>query len=115
MAKIVECVPNFSEGRNELVINEIEKAIADTPGCLLLNVDIGHSTNRTIFTFVGEPDAVLQGALASARVAYNLINMQKHRGLHPRIGAMDVCPFIPVSNIRLVVLFPTRKSHFDLE
>jgi glutamate formiminotransferase/formiminotetrahydrofolate cyclodeaminase len=101
MRKIVECVPNFSEGNNRETIDAIAKAIKDTPGCTLLDVDPGKSTNRTVYTFVGDPDAVVQGALNSARVARDRIDMRTHKGEHPRMGAMDVCPFIPVANVTM--------------
>ncbi len=97
MRKIVECVPNFSEGRDRAVIDAIAEAIRKTPGVTLLDVDPGQSTNRTVYTFVGNPQAVVEGALSSARVAKDLIDMRRHRGEHPRLGAMDVCPFVPVS------------------
>lgn len=101
MKKIVECVPNFSEGRNPEIIEKIANAIRQTPGCKLLDVDPGKSTNRTVYTFVGEPNAVLEGALNAAKVARQLIDMQKHSGEHPRMGALDVCPFIPISNVTM--------------
>ncbi|MDH7515374.1 MAG: glutamate formimidoyltransferase [Bacteroidota bacterium] len=101
MRKIVECVPNFSEGRDAKVIEAIAEAIRKTPGCTLLDVDPGKSTNRTVYTFVGSPEAVVQGALNSARTAKELIDMRKHSGEHPRIGAMDVCPFVPVANVTM--------------
>uniref|UniRef100_A0A131XP82 Formimidoyltransferase-cyclodeaminase n=2 Tax=Ixodes ricinus TaxID=34613 RepID=A0A131XP82_IXORI len=99
--KIVECVPNFSEGQNEEVIEEISKAIRETSGVSLLGVDPGPSTNRTVYTFVGSPDAVIQGALNAARVAHNRIDMTKHKGEHARLGALDVCPFIPVQGVEM--------------
>lgn len=101
MQKIVECVPNFSEGRNRETIDAIAAAIRETPGCTLLDVDPGKSTNRTVYTFVGDPQAVVQGALNSARVAHTRIDMRSHKGEHPRMGAMDVCPFIPVANVSM--------------
>ncbi|HCY85963.1 MAG TPA: glutamate formimidoyltransferase, partial [Desulfobacteraceae bacterium] len=101
MKKIVECVPNFSEGRNMETIETIAEAIRKTPGCSLLDVDPGKSTNRTVYTFVGEPEAVVEGALASARVARERIDMRTHTGEHHRMGAMDVCPFIPVANVTM--------------
>ena len=101
MKKIVECVPNFSEGRNQQTIDAIAVAIRDTDGCTLLDVDPGKSTNRTVYTFVGDPDSIVQGALAGARVAKELIDMRHHSGEHPRFGAMDVCPFIPVAGITM--------------
>lgn len=101
MKKIVECVPNFSEGRDQSVIDAIAAAIRDTSGCTLLDVDPGKSTNRTVYTFVGTPEAVVEGALAAARVAKERIDMTKHSGEHPRMGAMDVCPFVPVANVTM--------------
>jgi glutamate formiminotransferase / formiminotetrahydrofolate cyclodeaminase len=101
MRKIVECVPNFSEGNNRETIDAIAQAIKDTPGCTLLDVDPGKSTNRTVYTFVGDPDTVVQGALNSARIARERIDMRTHKGEHPRMGAMDVCPFIPVANVSM--------------
>lgn len=101
MKKIVECVPNFSEGRNRETIDAIARAIRETDGCTLLDVDPGASTNRTVYTFVGAPQAVVEGALASARVAKTRIDMRKHTGEHPRFGAMDVCPFIPVKDVTM--------------
>ncbi len=101
MRKIVECVPNFSEGNCSETVQAIAQAIKETPGCTLLDVDPGKSTNRTVYTFVGEPDAVVQGALNSARVARQRIDMRTHKGEHPRMGAMDVCPFIPVANVSM--------------
>ena len=101
MRKIVECVPNFSEGRDSATIDAIAAAIRATPGCTLLDVDPGRSTNRTVFTFVGDPASVVDGALASARVARQRIDMRRHHGEHPRMGAMDVCPFVPVANVTM--------------
>ncbi len=101
MNKIVECVPNFSEGRDKKIIEAIASAIGQTPGCTLVDVDPGRSTNRTVYTFVGDPDAVVQAALAGARVAWEMIDMRNHSGEHPRFGAMDVCPFIPVVGVSM--------------
>ena len=101
MNTIIECVPNFSEGRNDETIEAIARAVRDTDGCTLLDVDPGYSTNRTVVTFVGGPESVIEGALATARVARERIDMRKHQGEHPRFGAMDVCPFIPVKGIRM--------------
>ncbi len=101
MKKIVECVPNFSEGRNRETIDAIADAIAQTKGCRLLDVDPGKSTNRTVYTFVGSPEAVIEGALNAARVARQKIDMRTHKGEHHRMGAMDVCPFIPVANVTM--------------
>ncbi len=101
MKKIVECVPNFSEGRNQATIEAIAQAISETGGCSLLDVDAGKSTNRTVCTFVGDPEAVVEGALAAARVARERIDMRTQHGEHPRFGAMDVCPFIPVAGVTM--------------
>ncbi len=101
MEKIIECVPNFSEGKNKTTIKAIADAIEQTSGCRLLDVDPGKSTNRTVYTFVGSPEAVVEGALNSARVAKEKIDMTTHKGAHHRMGAMDVCPFIPVSNVTM--------------
>ncbi|KAL7991426.1 hypothetical protein Chor_015682, partial [Crotalus horridus] len=83
------------------VIDEIGKAISQTKGCLLLDVDAGPSTNRTVYTFVGSPEDVVVGALNAAKIAFQLIDMAKHKGEHPRMGALDVCPFIPVRNVTM--------------
>ena len=101
MKKIVECVPNFSEGRNQETIEAIAGAIEKTPGCTLLDVDPGRSTNRTVYTFVGDPVSVVEGALACARVARERIDMRQHTGEHHRMGALDVCPFVPVANVTM--------------
>lgn len=101
MSKLVECVPNFSEGRNKETIDALAAAISETEGCRLLDVDPGASTNRTVYTFVGAPEAVVKGALNAARVAWKMIDMSKHKGEHPRMGALDVCPFIPVRNVTM--------------
>jgi glutamate formiminotransferase / formiminotetrahydrofolate cyclodeaminase len=101
MRKIVECVPNFSEGRDPAVIEAIAEAIRKVPGCTLLDVDPGQSTNRTVYTFVGTPEAAVEGALAAARAARERIDMRRHRGEHPRLGALDVCPFVPVSGVTM--------------
>ncbi len=94
---IIECVPNFSEGRDRQIIDAIAAAISGTEGVSLLDVDPGADTNRTVYTFVGNPDAVLAAAVAAARKAFALIDMSRHSGEHPRMGALDVCPFVPVS------------------
>lgn len=101
MKKIIECVPNFSEGRNSEVIEAISEAIRQVDGCTLIDVDPGRSTNRTVYTFVGDPESIVEGALAAARVARERIDMRHHKGEHPRFGAMDVCPFVPVANVTM--------------
>ena len=99
MTKIVECVPNFSEGRDKKIINAISGAIKAVDGVKLLNVDPGSDFNRTVYTFVGEPNAVLEAALMSAKVGLTLIDMTKHKGEHARMGALDVMPFIPIRDV----------------
>jgi glutamate formiminotransferase / formiminotetrahydrofolate cyclodeaminase len=99
MQKLIECVPNFSEGRDQNVIRQITDAIESVDGVSLLDVDPGASTNRTVVTFVGNPDAAVEAAFCGIKKAAELIEMRKHKGAHPRMGATDVCPFIPVSNV----------------
>ena len=99
MTKIVECVPNFSEGRDKSVINAISGAIKAVDGVKLLNVDPGSDFNRTVYTFVGEPKQVIEAAVLSAKVGLALIDMTKHKGEHARMGALDVMPFIPIRDV----------------
>lgn len=99
MQKVIECVPNFSEGRDLDVIRQITAAIESVDGISLLNVDPGASTNRTVVTFAGEPKAAVEAAFRGIKTAAELIDMRKHSGAHPRMGATDVCPFIPVSGV----------------
>ena len=99
--RIIECVPNFSEGRNMEVVKMITDAIESIKGVKLLDVDPGEATNRTVVTFVGEPEAVMDAAVASIKRATELIDMRQHKGAHPRMGACDVCPLIPVSGITM--------------
>ena len=99
--RIIECVPNFSEGRNIETIKQITDAIESIKGVKLLDVDPGEATNRTVVTFVGEPEAVMNAAVASIKRATELIDMRQHKGAHPRMGACDVCPLIPVSGITM--------------
>src|SRR6266446_7377618 len=99
MRKLIECVPNFSEGRDLNVIRQITDAIESVDGVSLLDVDPGASTNRTVVTFVGDLDAAVEAAFRGIQKASELIDMRKHKGAHPRMGATDVCPFIPVSNV----------------
>jgi glutamate formiminotransferase/formiminotetrahydrofolate cyclodeaminase len=98
---IVECVPNFSEGKDQSVIQAIQAAIRSIPEVRLLGVDPGADTNRTVYTFAGPPEKVLEAALAAAKTASTLIDMRLHKGAHPRIGALDVCPFVPVAGISM--------------
>ncbi|MDO5496347.1 MAG: glutamate formimidoyltransferase [Alistipes sp.] len=99
--RIIECVPNFSEGRDKGVIEQITAAITAAADVKLLDVDPGEATNRTVVTFVGEPEAVVEAAFAGVKRAAELIDMRKHKGAHPRMGATDVCPLIPVSGVTL--------------
>ena len=99
--QIVECVPNFSEGRNQNVIKQITDEIVSVKGVKLLDVDPGEATNRTVVTFVGEPKEVVEAAFLAVKKAAQLIDMRQHHGAHPRMGATDVCPLIPVSGITL--------------
>ena len=109
MERIIECVPNFSEGRNpeviEAIVAAIEKggreATCDKPGITVLNVDPGYATNRTVVTFVGSPEAVFEAAFEGVKAAGELIDMRRHKGAHPRSGATDVLPLIPISGISL--------------
>ncbi len=99
MQKVIECVPNFSEGRDLEIIRQITAAIESVEGVSLLNVDPGASTNRTVVTLAGPPEAAVEAAFRGIQKAAELIDMRKHHGAHPRMGATDVCPFIPVSNV----------------
>ncbi len=101
MTQLIECVPNFSEGSNMSIIKQITDEIESVEGVKLLNVDPGKATNRTVVTFVGTPDAVVQAAFLAIKKAGELIDMSKHKGEHPRMGATDVCPLIPISNITM--------------
>lgn len=99
--RIIECVPNFSEGRDKQVIRQITAAIEAVGGVKLLDVDPGEATNRTVVTFVGEPEAVVEAAFEGVKKAAELIDMRKHKGAHPRMGATDVLPLIPIAGITL--------------
>jgi glutamate formiminotransferase/formiminotetrahydrofolate cyclodeaminase len=101
MKQLIECVPNFSEGNDMSIIKQITDQIESVEGIRLLNVDPGKATNRTVVTFVGEPDAVVEAAFRAIRKAGELIDMSKHKGEHPRMGATDVCPLIPIANISM--------------
>jgi len=101
MTKLIECVPNFSEGVNLDIIKQITDEVESVEGVRLLNVDPGKATNRTVVTFVGEPEPVIEAAFLAIKKAGELIDMSKHKGEHPRMGATDVCPLIPISNISM--------------
>jgi glutamate formiminotransferase/formiminotetrahydrofolate cyclodeaminase len=101
MNQLIECVPNFSEGVNLAIIKQITDEVEAVEGVRLLNVDPGKATNRTVVTFVGEPKQVIQAAFVAIKKAGELIDMSKHKGEHPRMGATDVCPLIPIANITM--------------
>jgi len=101
LKRLVECVPNFSEGRDHAVIDAIAESIRQCPGVTLLDVDPGESTNRTVVTFVGKPEHMVEAAFRAAATGYRLIDMTRHHGEHPRLGAVDVVPFVPVSGVSM--------------
>lgn len=101
MQKLIECVPNFSDGRNPDVIKQITDEIISVDGVTLLDVDPGAATNRTVVTFVGEPQAVIEAAVRAGHKSKQLIDMSKHSGEHPRFGAMDVCPLVPIAGVSM--------------
>ncbi len=108
--QLVECVPNFSEGRDLGVIKQITDRIESVEGVTLLDVDPGKATNRTVVTFVGAPEPVIEAAVRAARAAAELVDMSKHQGEHPRFGAMDVCPLVPVANITMAETVPHART-----
>ena len=110
---LIECVPNFSEGRDMTIIKQITDEIESVEGVRLLDVDPGMATNRTVVTFVGEPEPVIEAAYLAIKKAAELIDMSKHKGAHPRMGATDVCPLIPIANITMdeVVEFAKKLAH----
>jgi glutamate formiminotransferase/formiminotetrahydrofolate cyclodeaminase len=99
--RLIECVPNFSEGRDPAIIEAIAGEIRSVEGVSLLNVDPGKATNRTVYTFVGEPEAVCEAAFRAAQKGIELIDMRNHRGEHPRMGALDVCPLVPIDGVTI--------------
>ena len=99
--RLVECVPNISEGRRTDVIQAVAAVVNQVEGVKLLDVDPGKSTNRTVITFVGPPETVGEAAFQLIKKAAELIDMRNHRGEHPRMGATDVCPFVPVSGVSM--------------
>src|ERR1044071_4957389 len=101
MSALIECVPNFSEGRDPEVLRKITGRIEAIEGVTLLHVDAGRATNRTVVTFAGAPDAVVEAGFRAIPAACELIDMTRHQGAHPRMGATDVCPLVPVSGITL--------------
>jgi glutamate formiminotransferase/formiminotetrahydrofolate cyclodeaminase len=113
MTRLIECVPNFSEGRDLAVIGQITAEIEAVEGVTLLDVDPGAATNRTVVTFVGEPEPVIEAAVRAGRKAAELIDMRSHQGEHPRFGCMDVCPLVPVAGVTMeqAVTYAHRLAH----
>ncbi|MEL6252900.1 MAG: glutamate formimidoyltransferase [Bacteroidota bacterium] len=107
---LIECIPNFSEGRNTEVIEAIANSIRSVAGVKLLHIDPGHSANRTVMTFAGKVEAVVEAAYQGVKTASQLIDMRKHKGTHPRMGAVDVCPLVPISGISLPELIPHAEA-----
>jgi len=101
MAEIVECVPNFSEGRRNEVVDAIRSAIAGVPGARVLDVEMDPDHNRSVITFVGDRAAVAEAAFHGAKTAVALIDMNQHKGEHPRVGALDVLPFVPIAGVKM--------------
>jgi len=101
MKQLIECVPNISEGRNTVTIEQLKQTIIEVEGVKLLHTDIGYSANRTVFTFAGTPESIVEAAYCLIQKASQLINMEKHTGTHPRIGAVDVCPLVPIAGITM--------------
>ncbi|MGY8884841.1 MAG: glutamate formimidoyltransferase, partial [Flavobacteriales bacterium] len=101
MQRLIECVPNISEGRRPEIIDAVTSVIETVEGCRLLDVDPGKSTNRTVITFVGPPETIGEAAFRVIEKAAELIDMSKHSGEHPRMGATDVCPFVPISGVTM--------------
>ena len=99
MSKLIECVPNISEGSDLNKIDKIAKSVLNHEGVKLLNIDPGKATNRTVITFVGPPETIVDAAYSLISKAKELIDMRLHKGEHPRMGAVDVCPFIPISGV----------------
>jgi glutamate formiminotransferase len=106
MRKVVECVPNFSEGRRKEVIAQIAEAIATVPHVHVLDVQSDADHNRTVVTFAGEPEAVEEAAFRGIKKAAELIDMNLHRGEHPRMGATDVVPFVPIRDVTMRIAWP---------
>lgn len=106
MEQLIECIPNFSEGRNQQTLDSIAQAIQSVKGVKLLHQDSGRAANRTVFTFAGQAESVIEAAFRAAEVAVSEIDMRQQQGEHPRIGALDVCPFVPLNGITVEELLP---------
>lgn len=107
---LIECIPNFSEGQDQAVIEAIAESIRAVEGVKLLHVDPGHSANRTVMTFAGEVEPVVEAAYQAVKTASRLIDMRKQKGTHPRMGAVDVCPLVPISGISIEELIPYAEE-----
>lgn len=114
MKEIIECVPNFSEGRNKETIDAIADSIKNTADCKLLNVEPNYDYNRLVVTFVGTKEGVLNGAINASLVAAERIDMSRHKGEHPRIGAIDVVPFIPIKNVKMEECIKISKKYGEI-
>jgi glutamate formiminotransferase/formiminotetrahydrofolate cyclodeaminase len=112
-SQLVECVPNISEGRDHSKIQLIVEAVQNTPGCTVLGVEPDHDYHRTVITFAGEPHAVANGAVALIEKSIELLDMRTHRGEHPRLGVVDVCPFVPLRNITMEECAALAKDVVD--
>jgi glutamate formiminotransferase len=110
MSALIECIPNFSEGKDKNVLDAIAHAITKVKGTKLLHIDQGEAANRTVFTFVGDKQSVFDSAFEAIKVASEKIDMRKHKGTHPRIGAVDVCPFVPIKGIDFEELIVLHKD-----
>ena len=110
MAKLVECIPNFSEGRNEALINEFADAVKATAGVMLLDYSSDASHNRSVFTLAGSPEGVLEAAFKTAKIAVEKIDLTKHSGEHPRMGAVDVIPFVPLKEVTVAECVDMSKQ-----
>jgi len=108
---LVECVPNFSEGRRADVLDALREAVTSVAGVHLLDVQADVDHNRSVFTFVGAPDAVAEAAFRAAKVARARIDLRSHKGAHPRMGATDVCPFIPVDGVTMAECVALARRH----
>ena len=108
--RLIECIANFSEGKNQIIINKIADSITKVKGVSLLHSDSGIAANRTVYTFAGEAELVLEAAYNAIKIASQEIDMQHHQGEHPRIGACDVCPFVPISGINKAELIPMVEN-----
>ena len=110
MDRIVECVPNFSEGRNQTTVQALVDAVESVPGVWLLDHTMDRDHHRSVLTFAGEPDAVDEAPFRAIRMATDLIDLRKHKGVHPRVGATDVVPFVPIKGVDDAGLYPSGEA-----